>query len=184
MEQLSWTELEDLQHRCGQTLNFECCCKDDLGSDAKCSLWSSHGQLLETDVAGKHVWLNAPFAHMHAYIKHYLDCKGRDPHHTCACIVVPKGAGHWKQLLSGMEVLHEYGKGECMLSANGNAEHDASCIPCKQAVQAWYDPPQPAMVNAGQQLTMQFWMCCVRSAWNCADGFWGCRAIHQCSICA
>ena len=34
-----------------------------------------------------------PLAHMPVYIKHYLDCKGRDPHHTCACIVVPKGAG-------------------------------------------------------------------------------------------
>ena len=157
LEQLSWTEFDHLQHRCEQTLNFDSC-KDELGSDAKCSLWSSHGKFLETDVAGKHVWLNAPLAHMPVYIKHYLDCKGRDPHHTCACIVVPKGAGHWKQLLSGMELLHEYGKGECMLFAKGSAEHDAYCTPCKQAVHVWYDQPQPAMVYAvaTQEMTMQF----------------------------
>ena len=96
-------------------MNFDACCNDESGSDSKCSNWGSQDDFLVKDVAGKHVWSNASFARMPAFIKQYLDCKAKNPHHTCACIVVPKGAGHWKHLLSATELLTAYDKGECML---------------------------------------------------------------------
>lgn len=90
---------------------------------------------METDVAGKHIWLNAQFAEMPAYLEHYLACKAKDPHHISACIVVLKGAGHWKKSLSGMELLHEYNKGECMLVAHGHSAASSSNDVCGIAVQ-------------------------------------------------
>ena len=114
---------------------------------------------METDVAGKHIWLNAPFAEMPAYLDHYLSCKAKEPHHTSACIVVPKGAGHWKKALSGMELLHEYGKGECMLVAHGHSAAFVSQVACGIAIQVYYDPPLAKVaVNAlgSKRLTQQF----------------------------
>lgn len=85
-----------MQLRYGQVFDYDACCNYESGCDSKCPDYGSHGIFMETDVAGKHIWLNAPFAEMPAYLEHYLACKAKDPHHTSACIVVLKGAGHWK----------------------------------------------------------------------------------------
>lgn len=155
MEQLADSEFDFVQQRCGQTLNFDACCKDESGSDSKCSDWSSLGKFLETDVAGNRIWLNAPFANMPAYIEHYLQCKGKDPQHTSACIVVPKAAGPWRHLLKGMELLHEYGKGQCMfVSVDG-----AGDVCSREAVQVYFDPPKPSLMSVKdcrRALTMEF----------------------------
>ena len=114
---------------------------------------------MESDVAGKHIWLNAPFADMPAYLEHYLACKAKDPHHTSACIVVPKGAAQLKKSLSGMELLHEYNRGEYMLVAHGHSAASSSHVACGIAVQVYYDPPvaKVAMNALGKKrLTMQF----------------------------
>lgn len=148
-----------MQLRCGQPFDYDACCNEESGCDSKCPGYGSHGSFLETDVAGKHIWLNAPFAEMPAYLDHYLACKAKDPHHTSACIVVPKGAGHWKKSLSGMELLHEYSKGECLLVAHGDSAANGPHVPCGIAVQVYYDPPVAKVaVNAvgKKRLTMQF----------------------------
>ena len=94
LEQLANSEFQFVQRCCGQTLKFDACCKDESGIDSKCSDWSSFGNVMEKDVVGKRVRLNALFADMPAYVQHYLSCKAKEPYQTSACIVVPKAAGH------------------------------------------------------------------------------------------
>ena len=159
-EQLKYSEFDYVQLRCGHEFDYDACCNYESGSDSKCSGYGSHGSFLEADVAGKHIWINAPFAHMHSYIDHYLACKVKDPQHTSACIVVPKGAGHWKPSLVGMQLLHEYNKGECLFAAqDDSAAADKPPLPCATAVQVYYDPPAPQVamhVMGTNRLTTQF----------------------------
>ena len=125
-----------MQLRCGHDFDYDACCNYESGCDSKCSGYSSHGSFLEAGCAGKHIWINAPFADMPAYIEHYLACKAKDPHHTSACIVVPNSAGHWRKSLAGMELLHEYGRGDCVFVAHGDsATAVRPGIACAAAVQ-------------------------------------------------
>lgn len=74
--------------------------------------------------------------------EHLLQCKGKQPQHTSACIIVPKAAGPWRHMLKGMDPLHEYGKGRCMFAGDG-----ASDVCSREAVQVYYDPPKPSLMS-------------------------------------
>lgn len=63
----------------------------------------------KADVSGECVWLNAPTQRAGKYLRHYLECKQKNPEATCGVFVVPKSeqAGWWKYT-AGMRILHEY----------------------------------------------------------------------------
>ncbi len=61
-------EYVNLQHLTGRQSTHDACC-DDRGVNAHCADFSSPADsFLQCDVAGRHVWLNAPFAKLDLFI--------------------------------------------------------------------------------------------------------------------
>ena len=62
-----------------------------------------------------HIWINAPFTQLPAFLQHYLHCKQMFPDATSACILIP---GYLlpalKSLLSGMRLLKRFTKGSAL----------------------------------------------------------------------
>jgi len=53
-------EYVNLQHLTGRQFTYDACC-DDRGVNAHCADFSSPtNSFLQCDIAGRHVWLNAP----------------------------------------------------------------------------------------------------------------------------
>jgi len=70
----------DLEALTGKQFTIDACC-DDSGVNAHCAEFCSPARsFLSSDVSGKHVWLNAPFARVGRFLKHYLRCKSE---HIC-----------------------------------------------------------------------------------------------------
>lgn len=70
----------DLEALTGKQFTIDACC-DDSGVNAHCAEFCSPARsFLSSDVSGMHVWLNAPFARVGRFLKHYLRCKSE---HIC-----------------------------------------------------------------------------------------------------
>jgi hypothetical protein len=136
----------NLQHLTGRQFTYGACC-DDRGVNAHCADFSSPtNSFLQCDIAGRHVWLNAPFAKLDLFIKHYLKCKAAAPFSTSACVVVPSWQGKWRKLLGGMQLLRSYAKGSILFSAPqvGNGLR-RQLGPMPWDIEVWYDPPAAPM---------------------------------------
>ena len=60
----------DLEALTGRQFNIDTCC-DDSGVNAHGAEFCSPAQcLLSSDVSGKHVWSNSPFARVGRFLKH------------------------------------------------------------------------------------------------------------------
>lgn len=138
-----------IQHLTGKLFTHDACC-DDSGKNAHCDAYSSPANsFLHSNVVKQHVCLNAPFAKLEPFFKHYLKCKAASPFTTSACVVVPSWQGKWCQLLSGMKLLRQYSKGANIFSAPVGGSTRSQLGPSPWAVDVWYDAPAaPKQINA------------------------------------
>ncbi len=131
----------EVQSKIGRTFTFDACCNNS-GDNSMCATFACPDRsFLDTEVAGHTVWLNAPFARIAQFIKHYLMCKQRDPSNTSACILVPAWNHKFRKLLVGMQKVAEYPAGSILFTrpaVNGQRELMGGT---PWAVEIWYDPP-------------------------------------------
>ena len=106
-----------LQQKCGLAFNVDACCESN-GCDSLCNVhYSDTKSFTESQVAGHHVWLDAPVQQLTSFVMHYLHCKQQSSHDTSACILVP----HYlisqlsaRGMLVGMQLLHYFPKGSSL----------------------------------------------------------------------
>jgi len=141
-------EFAAIQHLTGKQFTYDACC-DDRGVDSHCAAYSSPANsFLTSNVANQHVWLNAPFAKIELFIKHYLKCKSAAPYATSACIVVPSWEGKWRKLLGTMKLLRTYEKGAMLFSAPVGSSCYKRLGPTPWAIEVWYDAPAQVCLNS------------------------------------
>ena len=131
-----------LQQKCGLAFNVDACCESN-GCDSLCNVhYSGTKSFTESQVAGHHVWLDAPLEQLTSFVMHYLHCKQQSSHDTSACILVP----HYlisqlsaRGMLVGMQLLHYFLTGSSLYPG------DTDRIPWDANV--YFDPPR-AQLNA------------------------------------
>jgi hypothetical protein len=65
-------------------------CVDDNGCNALTDKYVTKSQdFLQSDCQGETVWINPPFQKAEHFLRHYLQCKAKNPIDTCALIVLP-----------------------------------------------------------------------------------------------
>ena len=155
--QLDVPALKALEAQCGKTFALAAYCTGANEASVFPEVCSDFS-FLDTDCAGKHVWLNMPRDRVLEYLQHYRACKKKDPHHTSACILVPMWRARrcaWRPLIKDMLLLRDFKHGS---------------VPCLTAeprdkARSWfvyYDAPTPIFkVSAvssttDESLLMQF----------------------------
>ena len=141
----------DIERQLSSPFTLDACCNDN-GNNAHChNFCSPSNSFLDRDVSGQQVWMNPPFKHITAFIKHYLRCKSKAPTTTSACIVLPAYPGAnspnkqqpWTPYLKHMVLLRQYSAGAKLFSAP-TADGSRRPMPgCPFPVNIWWDPPLP-----------------------------------------
>ena len=62
---------------------------NDNGDNALCTNFCSPSDSFMSKEHTRHVWINAPFTQLTAFVQHYLHCKQLSPDSTSASILVP-----------------------------------------------------------------------------------------------
>ncbi len=138
-------EFVRIRHLTGKQFTYDAYC-DDHGVNSHCAAYSSPANsFLSCDIADHHVWINAPFAKIEQFIKHYLKCKSAAPHTTSACIVVPNWQGKWRRLLGKMQLLRTHDKGAILFSAPVGNSSRKQLGPTPWCIEVWYDAPAAPM---------------------------------------
>ena len=60
------------------------------GDNSLCTEYCSPSHPFLAKQHSGHIWLNAPYGKLTAFVKHYIDCKAKQPE-LSACILVPGG---------------------------------------------------------------------------------------------
>lgn len=136
---ISPADFARIQQLSDRPFDLDACCSDD-GSNALCKVFCSprNSFLQLTDLSTKHVWINAPFSKIGAFISHYLALKAKSPATTSACILVPRWPGSdWSNLLQGMRKLTAFPMGYPLFKLNQESKPTPG-IPWP--VDIYYDP--------------------------------------------
>lgn len=115
------------------------------GSNSHCDNWcSKEFDFCSTDISGMHVYLNAPFKSLLKFLRHYLQCKQKDPFNTSGVFVVPVDFhAAWWPMLEGMQIVRYWPAGTQLFTLPG-VTHDAPrrrLRPCHFPVAVYYDAP-------------------------------------------
>ena len=133
---------DEIQNLSGKqfTVHATCESKDCCSDNSTCC--SSLHSFLEADLAGKHVWINAPYDQLTEYVHKYKARKLYNPFSTSACIMIPKWHG-FGRLCRGMRLLKEYRKGTVMFSKIDKQGNRQPMKGVPWDVQIFYDAPRP-----------------------------------------
>jgi hypothetical protein len=108
------TEFDRLQCLSGKNFDVDAF-SDVKGDNAHCKdFFSKDCSFLTADVTGKHVWMFPPPDQVLVKdaVDHMVDCWRKDPEHTSACILLPKGFSHLTNGTDGrLRLIHTYAKG-------------------------------------------------------------------------
>ena len=102
-----------------------------------------------------HIWINAPFTQLTAFVQHYLHCKQLSPDSTSACILVP---GYLlpvlKSMLSGMTCLKRFTKGAALFEQSTRSGQLAASPSLSWPVYIFTDVPSGAdqAFSSGQSM--------------------------------
>lgn len=114
IRKLLLTDLQEIQALSGREFTLDAAALDS-GENALCSNFCSPSTSFMSATHTGHIWINAPFTQLTAFVQHYLHCKSLSPDSTSACILVP---GYLmpvlKRLLSGMTCLKRCTKGAAL----------------------------------------------------------------------
>lgn len=115
------------------------------GSNALCKdFLSPDKSYFQADLAGHHLWINAPFPLLHDTLHRYREEKNKNPHTTSACFLVPKWPSSWRPLLTGMRKLLEYPIGYPLFELPPDQRRGLSPLRgIPWPVEIYYDPPLP-----------------------------------------
>ncbi len=134
-----WLDIEDAT---GKTFSLDACA-DDRGDNSQCPEFCCPADsFLVKDLAGHHVWLNAPFVGLSQFVDRYLQQKGKHPE-VSACILVPCRACDTPvhEKLKHMQVIMQYEAGTTLFSAPADGGARRILPPCPFAVKVYYDAP-------------------------------------------
>ena len=81
---------DEIQHLSGKQFTVHATCESKSHCSDIPTCCSSLHSFLEADLAGKHVWINAPFDQLTKYVHRYKAQKARHPCSASACIMIPK----------------------------------------------------------------------------------------------
>jgi hypothetical protein len=125
--------------------DLDACCTAD-GSNALCNHYlSEKDSFLTAKLIGHHIWINAPFRNLFAFIQHYRLQKAKQPHTTSACILVPLWNidSPWRKLLHGMKLLHVYPVGTQLFTMPAKNGGRVSMQGIPWPVEVWLDSVGP-----------------------------------------
>jgi hypothetical protein len=124
------------------------------GSNSFCDDWcSKEDDFCSTDVAGRRLWLNAPFRSLRKFLLHYTSCKERAPATTSALIIVPRRPEEpWWKLLEGMEEVRRWPAGTQLFTLPGKSFGDARrrLRACPFEVCAFWDPARSSSADPSE----------------------------------
>ena len=111
---------------CGREFTLDAAASDG-GVNAHCANFCSPSDPFMSKTHTGHIWINAPFTQLTAFVQHYLHCKQLSPDNTSACILVP---GYLlpvlKSLLSCMTCLKRFTKGAALFEHSTRSGHLAA----------------------------------------------------------
>ncbi len=121
------------------------CCADPEGKNALCqAYYSVVDSVLNHDLAGSNVWMNAPFRKLEQFLWHYLLCKAKAPNYatkTSGCFVVPEAlVPRLQYLLKDMEVIRYFPKGTRLFTEARGSER-GYMRGVNQGIYVYRDPP-------------------------------------------
>ena len=123
-------------------------CADPAGHNALCQQYYSRDDPAQHhDLSGKTVWCNGPYDATYADIlRHYLECKSKQPTTTSGVFVVPGWPNApWEPYLVNMKLVREYPRGTPLFSAPAGRGQRASVRrkvpPTRWPVLVYWDPP-------------------------------------------
>lgn len=102
---------------CGREFTVDAFCNAN-GSNSLCKrFFSQKKSFLKANLVGDECyWINSPFSSEENMLRHYVECKLRNPS-ISACILVPKWMNcSWRKYLTGMELLVEYEPGSILFT--------------------------------------------------------------------
>ena len=115
--QLKQPGFAEIQALSGRKFTLDAAALSD-GSNAMCTDFCSPSDSFLDRTHTGHLWINAPFSNLLAFVQHYLHCKQLAPAQTTACILIP---GYLlkplRSLLTGMRLLKRYSKGAQLFTA-------------------------------------------------------------------
>ncbi len=133
---------QEIQTLSGKLFTFDAASVPDSSNINCASHCSTLTSFLESDLAGHHVWIHAPFAQLAEYVHHYKAQKAMHPYNTSACILLPKWAGI-RRLCKGMRLIKEYSKSTPLFMGLDKQGTQSPLKGVPWDVQVFYDPPRP-----------------------------------------
>ena len=116
------TVFQEIQALCGRDFTLDAAASDN-GDKALCTNFCSPCNSFMSKAHVGHIWINAPFTQLTAFVQHYLHCKQLSPYNTTACILV---LGYLmpllKSMLSGMTCLKRFGKGAAIFEQSARSD--------------------------------------------------------------
>ena len=123
----------------------------DSGDNTHCANFCSPSNSFLSQQHTGHIWINAPFTQLTAFLQHYLHCKQLAPDTTSACILVP---GYLlpvlKPLLSGMRLLKRFTKGAAIFEQFARSGNAATSPGVQWPVYIYTDVPSAAHAACDQ----------------------------------
>ena len=115
------TAFSEIQALSGRTFTLDAAA-DGSGNNTHCTNFCSPSNSFLSTVHTGHIWINAPFTQLTAFLQHYLHCKQLSPDTTSACVLI---LGYLlpalKSLLSGMRLLKRFTKGSALFEQVSHA---------------------------------------------------------------
>lgn len=144
------TVFAEIQALSGRMFTLDAAASDS-GDNAHCTNFCSpSNSFLSSEHVG-HIWVNAPFTCLTAFLQHYLHCKQLSPDGTSACILIP---GYLlptcKPLLSGMRLLKKFCKGAAIFEQSSRRGHVATSPGIDWPVYVYTDVPDEACKASSQ----------------------------------
>ena len=139
---------------CGREFTLDAVASDG-GGNSHCTNFCSPSDSFMSKTHTGHIWINAPFNQLTAFVQHYLHCKQLSPNDTSTCILVP---GYLmpvlKSLLSGMTCLKRFTKGAALFEQSACSGCLAASTSLSWPIHIFTDMPTSAdhALNRGQSM--------------------------------
>ena len=138
------TVFAEVQALSGHSFTLDAAASDS-GDNAHCTNFCSPSNSFMSSQHTGHIWINAPFTQLTAFVQHYLHCRQLSPDSTSACILVP---GYLlpilKPLLSSMRLLKRFTKGAAIFEQRARSGNAATSPGVQWPVYVYTDVPSAA----------------------------------------
>ena len=177
------TVFQEIQALCGHEFTLDAAA-NDTGDNALCTNFCSPSDSSMSRVHTGHIWINAPFTQLSAFLQHYLHCKQLSPDNTSACILVP---GYLmpvlKSLLSGMTCLKRFSKGATLFEQSTRSGSMATSPSLHWPVYIFTDVPTASYEALGRGQSMhRLHNATVLSAVHDSDLTWNLTSVLLCYL--